>query len=53
LCQSVNRPLLLYAALIDQWRYSFVTEKLTATMKVAKRLYSLAQDFPLLSSQSY
>jgi hypothetical protein len=44
LCQSVNRPLLLYSALIGQWRYSFVTEKLTATMQVAQRLYSLAQE---------
>ena len=26
------------------WRYSFVADKLTATMPLAKRLYSLAQE---------
>ena len=29
LCHSLNRPLLLYSALIGQWRYSLITEKLT------------------------
>ena len=29
LCHSLNRPLLLYVALMGQWRYSFVTDKLT------------------------
>ena len=43
-CHSLNRPLLLYVALIGQWRYSFVTDKLTATMQIAKRVYSLAQE---------
>jgi TIR domain/NACHT domain len=44
LCHSLNRPLLLYAALIGQWRYSLWTDKLTATMQIAKRVYSLAQN---------
>jgi serine/threonine protein kinase/predicted ATPase len=44
LCHSLNRPRLLYAALIGQWRYSLQTDKLTATMQIAKRVYSLAQD---------
>jgi predicted ATPase len=44
LCRSLNEPLFLYVALVGQWRYSLVTEKLTATMQIAKRLYSLAQD---------
>ena len=35
LCHSLNRPLLLYAALMGQWRYSLVTDKLTATMQIA------------------
>jgi tetratricopeptide (TPR) repeat protein len=39
-----NRPLLLYVALIGQWRYSLVTDKLTETMQIAKRLHSLAQE---------
>jgi predicted ATPase len=43
LCHSLNRPQLLYATLISQWRYSFVTDKLTATMQIAKRVYALAQ----------
>ena len=44
LCHSLNRPLLLYVALMGQWRYSFVADKLTATMQIAKRVYSLAQE---------
>ena len=44
LSHSLNRPLLLYSALMGQWRYSHATEKLTATMQVAQRVYSLAQE---------
>jgi serine/threonine protein kinase len=44
LCHSQNAPLLLYVALMGQWRYSFATDKLTATMQIAKRIYSLAQE---------
>ena len=44
LCHSLDRPRLLYAALIGQWRYSLQTEKLTATMQIARRVYSLARD---------
>ena len=43
LCHSLNRPQLLYATLMGQWRYSFMTEKLSATMQIAKRVYSLTQ----------
>ena len=43
LCHSLNRPLLLYSTLLSQWRYSFVTEKVTATLQIAERIYSLAQ----------
>ena len=43
LAHSLNRPLLLYSALISHWRYSLWTEKQTATMQVAERVYSLAQ----------
>jgi tetratricopeptide (TPR) repeat protein len=31
-------------ALINQWRYSLMTEKLTAAMQIARRVYSLAQE---------
>ena len=44
MCHSLNRPLVLFSALEGQWRYSLVTDKLTATMQIAKRAYSLAQD---------
>jgi serine/threonine protein kinase len=43
LCHSLNRPLLLYSALISQWRYSLWTDKLTAPRQIAERVYSLAQ----------
>jgi hypothetical protein len=44
LCHSLNRPVLLYSALIGQWRYSLYTDKLSATMQIAKRAHSLAQE---------
>ena len=44
LCHSPSRPLLLYVALMGQWRYSFATDKLTATMQIAERVHSLAQE---------
>ena len=44
LCHSLNRPLVLFSALEGQWRYSIVTDKLTATLQIAKRAYSLAQE---------
>jgi serine/threonine protein kinase/predicted ATPase len=44
LCHSLNRPVLLFSALMGQWRYSLWTDKLTATMQIAERVYSLAQE---------
>ena len=44
LCYALNRPLVLFSALRGLWRYSLVTDKLSATMQIAKRVYSLAQD---------
>jgi len=44
LCHSLNRPLPLYSALIGQWRYSLITDKMTATMQIAQRVYSLARE---------
>jgi len=43
LCHTLNR-LPPYSALIGQWRYSLVTAKLSATMEIAKRIYTLAQE---------
>ena len=34
----------LYSALRLLWRYSLVTDKITAAMQIAKRVYSLAQE---------
>jgi serine/threonine protein kinase/tetratricopeptide (TPR) repeat protein len=44
LCQSLNRPVLLYLALKGQWRYTLMTDKLSATMQIAERVYALAQE---------
>ena len=44
LCRSLNRPFLLYLALVGQWRYSLHTDKMSTAMQIAKRIYSLAQE---------
>ena len=44
LCRLLDRPVLLYSALAGQWRYSFMTDKLTTAMQIAERVYSLAQE---------
>ena len=44
LCHSLNRPRLLFMALIGQWRYTLMTDKLSAAMQIAERVYSLAQE---------
>jgi tetratricopeptide (TPR) repeat protein len=44
LCRLLNRPLLLYVALIGQWRYTLMTDKLSDAMQIAKRVYLLAQE---------
>jgi hypothetical protein len=44
LSQALNRPLHLYVALLGQWHYSLLTEKLSVTMQVAERLYSVAKE---------
>jgi len=43
LCHSLDRPLLLYVALMGQWRHSLNANKLTATKQIAERVYSLAE----------
>ncbi|MBV8273869.1 MAG: protein kinase, partial [Verrucomicrobia bacterium] len=43
LCHSLDRPFLLYSALIGRWRYSSQTDKLTAALRLAKRINALAQ----------
>jgi serine/threonine protein kinase len=44
LYHSLNRPLLLYAALMGQWRHTLMTDKLSAAMQIAERVYSLVQE---------
>jgi tRNA A-37 threonylcarbamoyl transferase component Bud32 len=44
LCHALNRPLLLYSALTNKWRYSLMTDKLKSTMQIASQLYSLGQE---------
>ena len=44
LCHSLNRPLLLYVTLGGHWRFSLHTEKLTATMRIAERVCTLAEE---------
>ena len=44
LCELLHRPVLLYVALIGRMALFPVTGKLTATMRIAERIYSLAQE---------
>jgi predicted ATPase len=55
LCHSLNRPRLLYVALIGQWRYSLMTEKVSTAMQIAQRIYSLGweQNDPALKVGAY
>jgi serine/threonine protein kinase len=55
LCVSLDRPLLLYSALIGQFRNFSLTEKVTTTMQLAKRVYLLAQEqnYPALMVGAY
>ncbi len=43
-CHSLYRPLVLYVALVGQWRNCHSAGKLTAAMEIARRVYSLAQE---------
>jgi predicted ATPase len=44
LCRSLNRPALLSVALVGLWRYTINTDTMTATMRIAQRVYALAQE---------
>jgi Protein kinase domain len=44
ICHSLNCPMLLHSALMGQWRYSLLTDKLTVAMQIAKRIDSLARE---------
>jgi len=44
LCLSLNCPLLLYSALIGQWRHSLNAENLSAAMQIAERVYGWGQE---------
>jgi tetratricopeptide (TPR) repeat protein len=44
LSHSLNRPLLLYSALIGQWRHCLNAEKLSTAMQIAERIHARAQE---------
>jgi len=44
LCHSLNDHRLLCLALRGQFRYALMTEKMSAAMQIAERVYSLAQE---------
>ena len=44
LCHSLNRPVLLYSALMGQWRFSYIADTLSAALGVAQRVHSLAME---------
>jgi predicted ATPase len=44
LSHALNDPRLLCIALIGQFRYTFMTDKLSAAMQIAERVHSLAQE---------
>ena len=43
-CRTVDRPQLLYVALMGQWRYSLTSDKLSVSLQLARRIHSLAQE---------
>jgi len=55
LCHSLNHPRLLCLALRGQWRSTIMTDKISAAMQIAERIYSLAQeqDDPALMIGAY
>jgi hypothetical protein len=44
LCHALNNPRFLCLALRGQFRYTLMTDKLSAAMRIAERVYSLAQE---------
>jgi tetratricopeptide (TPR) repeat protein len=43
LCQARDRPHLLYVSLMGQWRHLCATDRASARLQLAQRIYSLAQ----------
>jgi hypothetical protein len=43
LCHALNDPRLLFVALMGQFRYTLMTDKLSAAMQLAERVYALTQ----------
>jgi Anaphase-promoting complex subunit 5 len=44
LCHSLNHPRLLGLALMGQFNYTLMTDKMSAAMRIAERVHSLAQE---------
>src|SRR5262249_16062349 len=55
LCHSLGRPHPLFVALVGRWRYTVITDKMSAAMQIAERVYSLAQrqDDPMVKIRAY
>jgi hypothetical protein len=47
LCHSLGRPLLLYVALIGQWRYTLMTGKLSAVWAIGRYPRGISEILPL------
>ena len=41
-CHSLDRPQVLHSALMGQWRYALITDKVTVAMQIATRISSQA-----------
>jgi hypothetical protein len=44
LCHSLDNPRLMFMLLVAQWRHSNTSGKLSEALRIAERLYSLAQE---------
>jgi predicted ATPase len=44
LCHSLNDHRLLYVALMGQWRYAAMADKMSTAMQIAERVYALTQE---------
>ena len=44
LSHQLGRPFLLCAALVGQWRYTLLADKMSVALQIAERLHSVAQE---------
>ena len=41
---TLRRPLLTHVAMVGQWRYSLITDHLSTTLRLARKIYARAQE---------